>query len=174
VSAIEISEEIEVFAIKHLPIVKTYVEKLGLVEVLNDLVTGEMEVEPGVLFLAMLLDTLSGRSPLYRVEEFFETHDTELLLGKPIEAKRFNDDNVGRFLDKLDETGTMKIFTEIVRRAVDRFGVSCRHVHFATTSVRLLGAYSGESQGESNGPYEITYGQSKDHRADLKQFLISM
>jgi transposase len=173
-SAIEISEEIEVFAVKHLPIVKTYVEKLGMVELLNDLVASEMDVEPGVMFLAMLLDTLSGRSPLYRLEEFFETQDTELLLGKPIEAKRFNDDNVGRFLDKLYETGTMKLFTEIARRAVDRFGVSCRHVHFDTTSVSVFGAYSGESQGESNGPYEITYGHSKDHRADLKQFLISM
>jgi transposase len=173
-SAIEISEAIEVFAVKHLPIVKTYVEKLGMVEVLNALVASEMDVAPGVLFLAMLLDTLSGRSPLYRLEEFFETQDTELLLGKPIEAKSFNDDNVGRFLDKLYETGTMKIFTEIARRAVDHFGVSCRHVHFDTTSVSVFGAYSGELQGERNRPYEITYGHSKDHRADLKQFLISM
>jgi transposase len=173
-SEIELPGEIEVFAIKHLPIVKTYAEKLGVVELLNDLVASEMDVEPGVLFLGMILDTLSGRSPLYRVEEFFETQDTELLLGKEIEAKGFNDDNVGRFLDKLYETGTMKIFMEIAKRAVDRFGVSCRHVHFDTTSVSVFGGYSGESQGESKSPYEITYGHSKDHRADLKQFLVSM
>jgi transposase len=171
---IEVPGEIEVFAVKHLPIVKTYVEELGVVEVLNDLVASEMDVEPGVMFLGMILDTLSGRSPLYRVEEFFETQDTELLLGRPIEAKRFNDDNVGRFLDKLYETGTMKIFTEIAKRAVDRFGLSCRHVHFDTTSVSVFGAYSGALQREEGLPYEITYGHSKDHRADLKQFLIAM
>lgn len=65
-SELDIPAEIEIFAVKHLPIVRTYVEKLGLVELLNDLVESEMEVEPGVLFLGMLLDTLSGRSPLYR------------------------------------------------------------------------------------------------------------
>lgn len=122
-SEIEIPGEIEVFAVKHLPIVKSYVDKLGVVELLNDLVESEMDVEPGVMCLGMLLDTLSGRSPLYRLEAFFETQDTELLLGKPIAAKSCNDDNVGRFLDKLYETGTMKLFTAIATRAVDRFGL---------------------------------------------------
>jgi len=173
-SEIGIPEEIEVFAVKHLPIVKSYVEKLGVGELLNDLVESEMKVEPGVMFLGMLLDTLSGRTPLYRLEEFFETQDTELLLGKPIEAKSFNDDNVGRFLDKLYETGTMKLFTEIAKRAVERFGISCQHVHFDTTSVSVFGAYSSEPQREEGLPYAITYGHSKDHRADLKQFLIAM
>ena len=97
---IELPGEIEVFAVKHLPIIKSSVEKLGVVEVRNDLVESEMDVEPGVMFLGMILDPLSGRRPLSRVEEFFETQDTELLLGQPIAAKSFNDDNVGRFLDK--------------------------------------------------------------------------
>jgi transposase len=171
---LEISGEIEVFAVKHLPIITTYVEKLGVVDLLNELVASEMDVESGVMFLGMILDTLSGRSPLYRLEDFFEGQDIELLLGKPIEAKRFNDDNVGRFLDKLYETGTMKIFTEIAKRAVDRFGINCRHVHFDTTSVNVFGAYRGEPQREEGLPYEITYGHSKNHRSDLKQFLISM
>jgi transposase len=173
-SEIEIPAEIEVFAVKHLPIVRAYGEKLGLVELLNDLVESEMDVEPGLFFLSMILDTLSGRSPLYRLEEFFENQDTELLLGKQIEAKSFNDDNVGRFLDKLYETGTMKLFTELSKRAVERFEINCRHVHFDTTSVSLFGAYEALPQNEDGLPYEITYGYSKDHRADLKQFLISM
>ena len=65
-SAIEQAGKIEVFVVKHLPIVRTYVEKLGVAEVLNELVESEMDVEPGVMFFGMLLDTLSGRSPLYR------------------------------------------------------------------------------------------------------------
>ncbi len=173
-SEIEIPTDIEVFAVKHLPIVRTYAEELGVVELLNDRVESEMDVEPGIMFLGMILDTLSGRSPLYRLEEFFEQQDTELLLGKPIEAKRFNDDNVGRFLDKVYEAGTMKIFTEIAIRAVRCFDLDCRYVHFDTTSMSVFGAYTGQPQKENELPYEITYGYSKDHRPDLKQFLISM
>jgi hypothetical protein len=48
-----------------------------------------MELNPGLAVLAMVLDTLSGRSPLYRLSEFFEEKDTEILLGADIEPERF-------------------------------------------------------------------------------------
>ena len=101
---------------------------------------------------------------------FFEDQDTELLLGKKVDAKSFNDINVGRFIDKVFDVGAVKIFKEISMRAVSGFGLNCRHVHFDTTSRSVYGDY--ESYG--NDPFEITYGHSKDHRPDLKQFLISM
>jgi hypothetical protein len=40
--------------------------------------------QPGLVVVAMVLDTLSGRSPLYRLIDFFEGKDTELLLGEDI------------------------------------------------------------------------------------------
>ena len=91
-------------------------------------------------------------------------------MGKEVDAKRFNDINVGRFLDKVFDVGAVRIFKEISMRAVSTFGLDCRHVHFDTTSRNVYGDY--EPYG--NDPFEITYGHSKDHRPDLKQFLISM
>jgi len=41
--------------------------------------------------LGMILDTFSGRSPLYRLEEFFTHQDTALLLGKMVAPEAFND-----------------------------------------------------------------------------------
>ena len=163
-------EGIESYSVKHLPIVKAYADRLGLVELVNDLVPSEMDLPPGIFFVGMVLDTLSGRNPLYRLEHFFEDQDTELLLGEEIDAKSFNDVNVGRFLDKVFDVGAVKIFKEISMRAVSTFGLDCRHVHFDTTSRSVYGDY--EAYG--NDPFEITYGHSKDHRPDLKQFLISM
>jgi hypothetical protein len=46
--------------------VKAYADKIGLVEVINQLVPTEMGIDPGTIVLGMILDTLSGRSPLYR------------------------------------------------------------------------------------------------------------
>ena len=163
-------EGIESYSVKHLPIVKAYADRLGLVELINHLVPSQMELSPGIFFLGMVLDTLSGRNPLYRLEHFFEEQDTELLLGKEVDARSFNDVNVGRFLDKVFDVGAVKIFKEISMRAVSKFGLDCRHVHFDTTSRSVYGDY--EAYG--NDPFEITYGHSKDHRPDLKQFLISM
>ena len=134
-------EGIESYSVKHLPIVKAYTDRLGLVELVNYLVPSEMDLSPGIFFLGMVLDTLSGRNPLYRLEHFFEEQDTELLLGKEIDAKSFNDVNVGRFLDKAFEVGAVKIFKEISVQAVERFGLDCRHVHFDTTSRSVYGDY---------------------------------
>jgi hypothetical protein len=53
--------------------VKAYADKIGVVETINQLVPMEMAIDPGTIVLGMILDTLSGRSPLYRLEEFF-TH----------------------------------------------------------------------------------------------------
>ncbi len=111
-------EGIETYSVKHLPIVKTYADRLGLVELINHLVPSEMDLPPGDYFLGMVLDTLSGRNPLYRLEHFFEDQDTELLLGNKVGAKSFNDVNVGRFLDKVFDIGAVKIFKEISMRAV--------------------------------------------------------
>ncbi|MEX1327494.1 MAG: DUF4277 domain-containing protein [Desulfobacterales bacterium] len=42
-------------------------------------------------YIGLVMDTLSGRTPLYRLDEFFQDKDTELLLGKRINAAVFND-----------------------------------------------------------------------------------
>lgn len=70
--------------VDHLPIIAHYARRLGLVEMINGLVPVEMEVEPGMITLGLVLDTLSGRSPLYHLENAFENGDRELLFGQPI------------------------------------------------------------------------------------------
>jgi len=132
-------EGIESYTVKHLPIVKIYADRLGLVELINNLVPSEMDLPPGIYFLGMVLDTLSGRNPLYRLEQFFEDQDTELLLGKKVDAKSFNDVNVGRFLDKVFDIGAVKIFKEISMRAVSKFGLDCRQC----TLIQLPGVCMG-------------------------------
>ena len=167
-----IPHEIEAYQIHHLAIVQAYADKIGLVEVVNQLVPTEMEVDPGTVVLGMVLDTLSGRSPLYRLEEFFTHEDMALLLGRDLPPQVFNDDHVGRVLDRLYATGTMKIFTACVVRADKMCGFDKQYVHFDTTSKSVYGDYlPGEGQ---EVPFSITHGYSKDKRPDLKQFVCSM
>ena len=101
---------LEAFEVHHWPIVRAYAEQLGLVQVVNRLVPSAMGIDPGTIVLGMVIDTLSGRSPLYHLESFFEQQDRELLLGREIEARVFNDDNVGRVLDRVFEAGTQADF----------------------------------------------------------------
>jgi transposase len=165
---------IEAYQVQHLPIVKAYADKIGLVEVINQVVPTEMAIDPGTIVLGMLLDTLSGRSPLYRLEEFFAHQDTALLLGKAIAPGAFDDDTVGRVLDRLYDTGTMKVFTACAVRADQVFHFDKRYVHFDTTSVSVYGDYlPPEGPQEQAVPFTMTHGYSKDKRPDLKQFVFS-
>ena len=163
------TEQMVITDVKHMPIVKDYAKKIGLVETIDRLVDTQMELSPGYAMLGMVLDTLSGRTPLYRLAEFFEEKDTELLLGAPIDPERFCDTNLGRSMDKVFETGTQKIFSQLAQNALTTFDVDPRRLHFDTTSVSVFGDYD-----LVDPPFEITYGYSKDKRPDLKQFLISM
>jgi transposase len=165
---------IEAYQVQHLPIVKAYADKIGLVEAINAVVPTEMTIDPGTIVLGMILDTLSGRSPLYRLEAFFTHQDTALLLGKAVAPEALQDDTVGRVLERLYATGTMKVFTACAIRADRVFGFDKRYVHFDTTSITVYGDYlPPEEAEESERPFRITYGYSKDKRPDLKQFVLS-
>jgi|APHig6443718053_1056840.scaffolds.fasta_scaffold36624_1 transposase len=165
-------QEISVAQVNHLPIVAHFARRLGLVEIVNELVPTQMEVEPGVIALGLVLDTLSGRSPLYHLQTAFEECDRALLFGQELPAEYFSDDNVGRMLDCFFEAGTQRIFSALSVRALEGFPVSTHQVHFDTTSINLFGDYPG-AQDEA-APFKITHGYSKDKRPDLKQFVLSL
>src|ERR671932_89269 len=162
---------IEVYPVHHLPIIKAYADQMGLVSLINHSVPTEMDVDAGTIVLGLVLDTLSGRSPLYRLEEFFAHQDTALLLGKAVPPHALNDETAGRVLDRLYDFGTMRLFTACAVRAAMRFSLERRYVHFDTTSRSVWGDYQfAETQ---DLPFQVTYGYSKDKRPDLKQFVLS-
>jgi len=168
-------ENIEGFTVSHLPIVSAYARKIGIVDIINTLIPTEMEIDAGTVFLGMILDTLTGRSPLYRLDDFFKEQDTELLLGKETNPSKFSDYTVGRVLDRAYEFGTVKIFSEISKKALTCFNIDTKHLSFDTTSVSVTGDYSRYSKdSNSDETIKIVHGHSKDHRPDLKQFLIKM
>ena len=144
------------YPVHHLPILKAYADQLGLVSLINHYVPTEMEVDAGTVVLALVLDTLSGRSPLSRVEEFFAQQDTPLLLGKAVPPQALNADTVGRVLDRLYDFGTMRLFTACAVRAAARFGLERRYVHFDTTSRSVWGDY--QLAEEQDVPCQITSG----------------
>jgi len=70
--------------------------KQAVVDIINTLVPTHMEIDAGTIIPGMVLDTLTGQSPLYRLNEFFKNQDTELLPGKKIDPLKFSDYAGGR------------------------------------------------------------------------------
>jgi transposase len=146
-----------------------------------------MVVQPGYFVATMILDLLTGRSPFYHIEHFMSDKDTELLLGQAIPTKSFNDDNLGRAMDVIFKEGTQKLFSAIAQTAIEEFSLDTSVGHMDTTSHSVWGEYlntipAEKSADSSEDPptdpekekLYLTYGFSKDHRPDLKQFLTNL
>jgi len=167
--------EMQITQAEHLPLVAAFLERMGLAAVVNAAVPTEMAVDLGSVVKLMVLDTLSGRSPLYRLERFAASVDTELLLGKQVSPGAFNDTTLGRALDAIYECGAGQLFSQVALAAAAAFPaeLDLRHLHFDTTSVSVWGEYAAREQDGAEG-LRVTYGYSKDQRPDLKQFLLQM
>lgn len=160
----------------HLPVVAAFLRRIGLAGAVNAAVPSEMAVDIGTFVSLMVLDTLSGRSPLYRLAKFASSVDTGLLLGSEIPPSAFNDTTIGRALDAIFDAGTEKVFSAVALRAASAFplDVDRTHVHFDTTSVSVWGDYPGCPEEDDPERLRVTFGHSKDRRPDLKQFLLKM
>jgi len=149
-----------------------FCRQINLLETINRVVPNNMNVDVGTIIQGMVLDTLSSRSPLYRLASFFLYQDTELLLGRELPETSFNDTTVARAMDAVFKVGAQKVFSEVAFQASKVFSLKMNHVHFDTTSVSVWGAYDCCAPDSKN--LNITFGKSKDLRPDLKQFLIKM
>ena len=164
----------DIFNHGHLPVAAAYCRRLGLVELVDQMVPTHMALRPGLVVQTMVLDTLSGRTPLYRVERFLAGQDVELLLGESVPAHAFNDTNLARSLDAMFAAGTSKIVTELGIRATSAFRLDTTVPSYDTTSTSVWGDYRAcELEQPPPGP-RVTHGHSKDHLPELKQFMTEL
>ncbi|MBD2271019.1 IS1634 family transposase [Anabaena sp. FACHB-1391] len=189
-------QEIEIQNIDHLGIVAGIIDSIGIVEIINELIGVEKDekVNAGQVVKAMIINGLGFVSkPLYMFPKYFETIACEHLIGTGVKPEYLNDDKLGRVMDKLFIKGLDTIFFIIALKAAQKFGVSLSTSHLDSSSMHVHGQYNTslpevifESQEIGNNqeleeiavksPKEITitYGYSRDHRPDLKQFIIEM
>jgi transposase len=189
-------QEIEIQNIDHLGIVAGIIDSIGLVEIINEIIGVEKgeKVSAGQVVKAMIINGLGFVSkPLYMFPEYFETIACEHLIGTGVKPEYLNDDKLGRVMDKLFIKGLDTIFFIIALKAAQKFGVSLSTSHLDSSSMHVHGEYNTslpevifENQELENNqdleelevksPKEITitYGYSRDHRPDLKQFIIEM
>ena len=170
---LQLPDDMQIWRVDCMPVVSTYCRKIELMETVNSVVSSQMQIHPGEVVQAMVLDTLSGRSPLYRLAEFFEHQDIELGVGRKLLAEVFNDTNVGRMMDRIYKAGTMKVFSQVALRATELFKVNKKVVFYDTTSVNVWGDYDLYHDRQTGSELlKVTHGHSKDKRNDLKQFLL--
>jgi transposase len=191
-------QAITVSNLDHLGLVAGMIDEIGIVEKINDLVGSQPgeKVSPGHAVKAMIINGLGlVSSPLYLFSRFFEGKATEHLIGEGIKPEYLNDDRLGRVLDKLYLVGLSQIFTAIALAAARKYNVALNTAHLDASSFHVHGQYESSlpevyfltqeadsaavneveiNQIAAPQPITITYGYSRDHRPDLKQFILDL
>ncbi len=178
---------IEIKTINHLGIVAGIIDELEIVDIINqELVIDEQEiVNSGEIVKAILLNGLGFVSqPLYLFPKFFEDKATEHLLGKGILPEHLNEYKIGRVMDKLYNYGLSELFMLIALTAAQKKQINLDFSHLDSSSFSVHGQYNQTSSSENKSPkiesdaepipITITQGYSRDHRPDLKQFILNL
>lgn len=152
----------------HLGIVSQICDEIGIVEVIDRLIPPDpqMKLSHGECIKLMVINGLGFTSrPLYLEAQFFSSRPAYRFLKKDCEDS-INDDRLGRTLDRIFAFGCDPLFASVASQAALRFGISQKFRHLDSTSMQVHGEY------EEEGFQLISFGYSKDHRPDLKQFMI--
>lgn len=153
----------------HLGIVSQICDEIGIVEAIDKIIPPDpnMKLSHGECVKLMVINGLGFTSrPLYLEAQFFSSRPVNRFLRKDCE-NAINDDRLRRTLDMLFSFGCDPLFASIASQAALRFGVSKKFRHLDSTSMEVDGEYE-----DSEGIGLVKFGFSKDHRPDLKQFMI--
>lgn len=148
-------------------------ERIGLVEYLDTHLPWDPQqcrVSPGTRLLALMVTFLVDPRALYRIPEFYTELDCAVLFGAERQPADFNDDAMGRALEKLFESQASQIHTGLCTQAVERLGLDpTPQLHCDTTSLTLMGQYPDPGAGS-----QPAYGHNKDGHADCKQLVVGV
>ena len=169
-----------------LPMVLAFLEKLEVAKTIDELVPWEGEVPLGILVEILILNRLLAPKPLFRVGEWARQAAVTEYYG--LTEEDLNDDRLGRALERLNEH-RVTVQAGLVAKAVQKFRLDVRHIHYDISNVELFGDYErqlkkiaarAEVDGEAldgasvadaeavTGP-RPEYGRTKSGRKNVKQ-----
>lgn len=156
-------------------VIKHYSDRFGLVDYINETVEwdrSQWKISPGILSLSLIYVCFmseDGRIPLYKVPDYLRSLDLFLLLGQPLHADDFTDDQYGRLLERLGGVGSQKLLSGILEQVFFLFSMPENYdYHSDTTSHVMYGKYPGCDTRGFDG-LVITWGHSKDNQPKKKQ-----
>lgn len=200
------AEQFNVEEFGHLGLVAATIDKLDLVNRIDRLIPcGEgANTTMGQRVKAMLLNGLGFVDHrLYMFPRFLNNKPIERLFGSAVEAEWFNDDSLGRCLDKISEYGVTKMFSTLAMAIGTEHNLLGLSANVDTTTLSLYGEYvrdvaeqnvkelggsedknkdDDESTGKAKEAQEYegevnpwpNYGYAKNKRQDLKQMVLNL
>lgn len=156
------------------PILKYFFDKSGIVEIIDNTVPLDPRrktLSHGEAAIAMITGILFQVSQLYKLSQFAdETTILDVIL-PGISSTEYFDDRLADTLDAIFNHGIGNLELLITKNMIRQFKIESPVCHNDTTSVSTFGDCDDNRTDKS---IKITFGYSKKHRQDLKQFVWSL
>ena len=172
--ATHVIKNVQTQAVGFAPILRHYFDQCGITNIIDD----HVELDPrrkilthGQATVAMITAILFQVMQLYRLCKFATEKNVLKVLLPQIEADQYFDDRLADTLDALFDYGIGDLDMLITGNMIEVFKIESQVCHNDTTSVSMYGDADNNKTDQS---IKITYGHSKKHRKDLKQFVWSM
>jgi transposase len=166
--------KLSTLSLDHLGLVAAIFDALGISEVIDELIpkTRDCKLSHSAIIKALIINGLGFvERRLYIFPSYFENLALERLFYPGVVPGDFNEDVVGRTLDRINRFGSSKLFNCIAMKCMQQLSIGTHLYHVDTTSFSVHGEYEGP---DCKPAIELTLGHPKDGRWDLNQFVVSM
>lgn len=165
-------------SLSHLGILAGVLKKVRFIERIDKMIPIAKEkgakATIGERTAAMIYNALGFiDSRLYMFSEFLSHKPVKRLLGTHLSSEHFTDDALGRCLDQIYEYGPTQFVSDITFKIASQLNLLGKTIHVDTTSLTLYGEYDHPEENAPQTP-KVTYGYSKEKRADLKQLILNL
>jgi len=166
------NENLRRLAVEGIPLITSVAQSIGLRTIISKYIPsyGNEKIEVVDALMILLCNITIGRQPLYELEQWLQKFHPQCFQLKQQQLQHFNDDRLGRALDKLYLADRASLMTEIVVNMIKVVKLEFQRVHNDSTTVK---AY-GKIPGKTKTGLELLRGNSKDYRPDLKQLLFTL
>ena len=160
-----------------LPLLDRFLQRLRLDHFLGAFLPPEdarLKIATATGLILLIKNVLVSRQPLYGVGDWARRHPPECFHLSAGQLRHWNDDRLGRGLDRLFHADVASLTLAVVTHAVGEFDVALDELHNDSTTITFHGGYASAAEETSVRGWTapvITWGHNKDHRPDLKQLL---
>ena len=154
-----------------LPMVKFYMDQLHLHALFSKYVERPKccPVDPGQILSIMVANIVCESQPLYKIEHWAAEYMDGL--SEYIEnAADYNDDQLGKNLDRLFKADRNSLMLELSANAIAIHELQTDQIHNDSTSI----TFQGEYKNEDASAVKLKHGFNKDHRPDCKQIIFGL
>ena len=153
------------------PLITHYMDQLSLNQLFEKYIpkTPQMSVAPADALCLMVFNIINSPNPLYKISEW-ATDYFDGIGEKTQEAKKYNDDCLGRSLDRLYKSNRNELTLDLAANAIKAHQLEVNKIHNDSTTVTFKGRY----ENQEPEAIQLCHGHNKDFRPDCLQLVFGL